>query len=165
MRLFQTLLVPVSLLLVPLSSYIRILWNSKSVAQQQAYTKATLLIGLAYGAIVAVLLFVASQLYIGWLLQLPVPRDLAIFLLFGAIVAYKSYSSVAYVVLDETAHLSSWTMAAVSAAVALGAVASFAVDPLNAINVYALAAGLSMIVVLFWNTSRLNRRIGNPCAD
>ena len=60
-RLFQTLLVSVSLLLVPLSSYIRILWNSKSVAQQQAYTKATLLIGLVYGAIVAVLLFVASQ--------------------------------------------------------------------------------------------------------
>jgi hypothetical protein len=156
-RLFQTLLVPVSLLLVPLSSYIRILWNSKSVAQQQAYTKATLLIGLTYGAIVAVLLFVASQLYVGWLLQLPVPRDLSIFLLFGAIVAYKSYSSVAYVVLDESAHLSSWTTAAVSAAVALGAVASLAVDPLNAINVYALAAGLLMIVVLFWNTRRSNR--------
>ena len=86
------------------------------------------------------------------------PRDLEIFLLFGAIIAYKSYSSVAFVVLDETAHLSSWTMVAVSAAVALGAAASFAVDPLSAINVYALAAGLSMIVVLFWNATRFNRR-------
>jgi hypothetical protein len=33
-RLFQTFLVPVVLLLMPLSSYVRILWNGKSIAQQ-----------------------------------------------------------------------------------------------------------------------------------
>jgi hypothetical protein len=64
-------------------------------------------------------------------------------------------------VLDETTHLSSWTTAAVSAAVVLGAAASFAVDPLSAINVYALAAGLSMVVVLFWNAMRLNQPAEN----
>jgi hypothetical protein len=41
----------------------------------------------------------------------------------------------------EIAHLSSWTASAVGAAVALAAAASFAVDSLSAIYVYALAAG------------------------
>jgi hypothetical protein len=158
-RLFQTLLVPVYLLLLPLSSYIRILWNRKSATQRQTYTKLTLLIGLAYGAIVSVSLLIASQLYVGWLLQLPVPREVAIFLLFGAIVAYKSYSSVAYVVLEETSHLAAWTTVAVSAAVASGVAASFIVEPLSAVNVYALVAGILMTVVLCWNAKRFCRSL------
>ena len=72
-RLFQTFLVPVILLLIPLSSYIRILWNGKSVAQQQAFAKATLFIGLCYGAIVAVALLLVSRFYVGLLLHLPAP--------------------------------------------------------------------------------------------
>jgi hypothetical protein len=160
-RLFQTLYVPVLLLLVPLSSYVRISWNGKSVAQQQAFTKAMLSLGLGYGAIVAVALLGASRIYLAWMLHLPAPGSLLavspIFLLFGAIIAYKSYSSMAYVVLDEVAHLSSWTTVAVGAAVALGVVASLDVDPLNAVNVYAVAAGLSVIIVLFWNVVRFIR--------
>jgi hypothetical protein len=156
-RLFQTFLVPVALLMIPLSSYIRILWNDKSIAQQQAYTKATLIIGICYGTIVAVSLLIASHLYIGWLLRLPVPNHVSTFFLFGAIVAYKSYSSVAYVVFSETAHLSSWTTVAIGAAVALGATTSLVVDPLTAIDVYALTAGLSMLVIVIWNASRFIR--------
>ena len=100
-RLFQTFLMPVVLLLYPLSSYLRIRWHSKSVVQQQTLTRLTLLTGLCYGAVVAVVLLGVSRLYIGYLLHLPVPdsRVLPIFLLFGAIVAYSSYSSIAYIVL------------------------------------------------------------------
>jgi hypothetical protein len=157
-RLFQTFLVPVILLLIPLSSYIRISWNGKSIAQQQAFAKTTLSIGLGYGAVVAVALLGASQFYVGFLLHLPAPGDffriLPSFLLFGAIVAYKSFSSIAYLVLDEPVHLSLWTAAAVGAAVVLGVAASFIVDPLSVINVYSLVAGLSIIVVLCWNAAR-----------
>ena len=160
-RLFQTFLVPVVLLLMPLSSYIRILWTKKSIVQQQAFTKAVLVIGLGYGAIVASGLLIASRIYVGALLHLSEPGGLLhvipCFLLFGAIVAYRSYSSVAYLVLDETAHLSSWTTGVVSAAAVLGVTASFILDPLNALNVYALAAGLSMTMVLFWNAARFIR--------
>jgi hypothetical protein len=72
-RLFQTFLVPVVLLLMPLSSYVRILWNGKSIAQQQAFARATLWMGLGYGAIVGAALFVASRLYVSGLLHLPAP--------------------------------------------------------------------------------------------
>ena len=157
-RLFQTFLVPIVLLLTPLSSYIRIFWNTKSVMQQQVLIKATLSIGLGYGAIVAIVLFFASWLYVDRLLNLPAPGGLfeilPSFLLFGAIVAYRSYSSIAYLVLDEFSHLSSWTAGVVAAAVLLGTATSFAIDPLSAINVYALAAGIMIIMVLFWNVMR-----------
>jgi hypothetical protein len=159
-RLFQTLLAPVILLLTPLSSYIRILWNGKSKAQQQALAAATLGIGLGYGAIVGLALLIASRLYVDRLLHLPAPAGLLqtspIFLLFAGIVAYRSYSSVAYLVL-ETAHLSSATAVALAASATIAAVASLAVDPFSVINVYALAAGLSMTMVLVWNTARFLR--------
>ena len=156
-RLFQTLLMPVLLLLHPMSSYVRIRWNSKSVTQRQTFTKVTLVLGFGYGTSVAVALFVASQFYVNHLLRLPiaeVSRVWPIFLLFGAIIAYKSYSSVAYLVLDKPAHLSSWTTVAISSAVAVGVASSFAVDPLAAVDVYALVAGLSMTAVLSWSAGR-----------
>ena len=160
-RLFQTFLVPVILLLMPLSSYIRLRWNGKTLAQRQFFTKATLWIGLAYGTFVAAALMLVSTLYVNELLHLPAPgrwyEMMPVFLLFGAIVAYRGYSSVAYVVLDETTHLSFWTTVALTAAVTLGAISSFAIDPLNVINVYALVAALSMIFVLFWNVARFVR--------
>lgn len=158
-RLFQTFLVPVALIMLPLSSYIRILWKGKSVAQQQVFTKITLAIGIAYGVLVAGGLFVASQLYVGWLLRLPVSDGWPIFFMFGAIVAYKSYSTIAYVVLDEATHLSTWTTVAVGAAVVFGAAASIAVEPLSAIDVYAFAAGVAMLAVLLWNAARFIRPV------
>jgi hypothetical protein len=168
-RLFQTSLIPVILLLAPLSSYIRMRWNDKAIAQQHAFAKATFWIGLGYGAIVAVALFFASRLYVDDLLHLPAPGGVMIivpyFVLFGAIVSWKSYSSIAYLVLDESSHLSSWTTAAVGASVILGAVASLVVDPPGVISVFALAAGLSITLVLFWNVGRLIRPTPKPTAN
>ena len=77
--------------------------------------------------------------------------------MFGAIIAYKAYSTIAYVVLDETTHLSSWTTVAVAMAVAFGAAASLTVDPLRAIDVYALVGGVAMLAVLLWNAARFVR--------
>ena len=48
--------------------------------------------------LVAVGLFVLSHFYVDRLLHLPVPDDLLVFVLFGAIVAYNGYSSVAYAI-------------------------------------------------------------------
>lgn len=156
-RLFQTFLLPVTLLMLPVSSYMRILWHRKSLAQRQSYTRITLVLGISYGVIVAVSLFILSDLYVRWMLHLPVPNDWSIFVLFAAIVAYKAYSSIAYVVLNENAHLSWWTTAAVAAGVAVGAVTSrLIVDPLLATDAYAMVAGLLILAVLFWNAARFS---------
>lgn len=162
-RLFQIFLMPVVLLLFPLSSYIRMRWHHKSASQQQAFTKLTLLVGIGYGAVVSVALFVVSSLYVGMLLHLPLPKNMLvispIFLLFGAIIAYKTYSQIAYVVLDEAVHLSSWTTIAITTGVVLGAAASLVVEPMGAIGIYALVVGLATIIILTWNTVRSVRSI------
>jgi hypothetical protein len=159
-RLFQTFLVPVILLLMPLSSYIRILWNNMSPHQQQKYTKLTLWIGVGYGTLVGLALIGVSRLYVGYLLHLPEPGSLVaispIFLLFGAIVAWKTYSSIAYLVL-ETSHLSTWTSATLGVSVLFAMAASTTIEPLSVIDVYALMAGLSILVVMFWNAERFIR--------
>lgn len=158
-RLFQTFLMPISLVMMPLSSYIRLRWNVKSITQQQTYTKVTVGIGVVYGIVVSLALFLASQLYVSRLLHLPVPHDVSMFFLFGVIVAYKSYSSVAYIVLDETIHLTTWITIAVGCGVTVGAVSSLAFNPLGAIDSYAVAAGLSILFVMLWNASRFVRPV------
>ena len=160
-RLFQIFLVPVLLLLLPLSSYIRVIWHASGPAKQRVITSITLVTGLGYGALVGIALLFASRIYIGGVLHLPAPESLLYvlpcFLLFAAIVAYRSYSSIAYLVFDDPSHLSWWTTFAVIAAVIISAGSSLKIDALGAINVYALLAGLSIISVLFWNVARFIR--------
>lgn len=76
-----------------------------------------------------------------------------------AIIANKSYSTIAYVALAETAHLSSWTTVAVGIAVMFEVVASLTVDPLRAIDVYSVVGGVAMLAVLLWNAARFIRPI------
>ena len=160
-RLFQIFLVPVILLLIPLSSYIRVVWNTSGPVKQQAFASITLIIGLGYGVVVGIALLFVSHLYIGGVLHLSAPENLLhvlpCFVLFAAIVAYRSYSSIAYLVFDDPSHLSWWTTLAVTAAVIVGAASSLVIDALGAINVYAFLAGLLMIGVLFWNVARFKR--------
>lgn len=160
-RLFQTFLLPIVLLLVPLSSYVRLLWKRKTLAQQRAFTKLLLVMGIAYGVVVAVGMFLASSLYVGWMLHLPEPagwmKIVPTFLLFGAIVAYRSYSSIAYLVLEESGHLSFWTTAAVGGAVLAGVAASTVLDPLGSISVFALTGAVCIVGVLLWNAARFAR--------
>jgi hypothetical protein len=160
-RLFQIFLVPVILLLLPLSSYIRVIWNASGPAKQRAFASMTLVLGLGYGALVGIALLFVSRIYIGGMLHLPAPDSLLYvlpcFLLFAAIVAYRSYSSIAYLVFDDPSHLSWWTTFAVMTAVIISAGSSLAIDALGAINVYAFVAGLLMIGVMIWNVARFIR--------
>lgn len=160
-RLFQIFLVPVLLLLLPLSSYIRVIWNASGPAKQRAFASLTLVMGLGYGGVVGIALLFVSQIYIGGVLHLRAPENqlyvLPCFVFFAAIVAYRSYSSIAYLVFDDPSHLSWWTTFAVITAVIIGAGSSLEIDALGAINVYALLAGLLMISVLIWNVARFIR--------
>jgi hypothetical protein len=160
-RLFQIFLVPVLLLMLPLSSYIRVIWNASGPVKQRTFACFTLVMGLGYGALVGIALLFVSHIYINGVLHLPAPESLLdalpCFLLFAAIVAYRSYSSIAYLVFDDPSHLSWWTTLAVIMAVVAGAGSSLLIDALGAINVYAFLAGSLMIGVLVWNVARFFR--------
>jgi hypothetical protein len=160
-RLFQMFLLPIVLIMSPISSYVRLFWNRKLVSKQRAFSKLLLAAALGYGCLASVGLLIGSELYIGGVLGLQHPDSwaliLPIFLLFGAIVAYQSYASVAYLVLDDPAHLSSWTTIGTAFAIAVAAIASLRTEALASINVYAAVAGSSILIVLVWSVVRFSR--------
>ncbi|MGE4047307.1 MAG: hypothetical protein AB7F35_20765 [Acetobacteraceae bacterium] len=160
-RLFQMFLLPIVLLMIPISSYVRLCWNKQTVAKQRAFSKLLLAAALGYGIMASIGLLIGSELYIGGVLGLPDPDRwslvLPIFLLFGAIVGYQSYASVAYLVLDDPAHLSSWITTGAAFAVAVAAITNLRIDALATINVYAAIAGSSILIALLWSVVRFDR--------
>ena len=142
-RLFETFLVPVVLTPTPLSSYIRLRWNDHSSIQWQPLTRVTLELGIGYG--VAGRLDCFTRLYVDHMLHLSQPGGLIYilpcFVLFGAVVAYRTYALVAYVVSNQSRHLSYWSTLAVFAALAAGVAVQRLIAPLGVIAVYAVTAG------------------------
>lgn len=153
-RLFQTILVPVVLLLMPLSSYIRLGWNKKSATTQGRIVLASVVLGLGYGALASGVLALASYYYIDRLLALPAPGGWAtlvpLYALFTAIIGYRSYSAIAYLVMDGT-RLATAIAAQLLAALVLAAVASVWLSPLATIVVYALLVGGILVVAELWS--------------
>lgn len=147
-RLFQTLAVPVVLLLMPLSSYIRLGWNTRDARGQRRVLQAAAVGGLAYGALAAIALAAASVLYIEGVLALPGPGSApvlaAIFALFAAVIAYRSYAMVAYAVSDA-AHLGGWIGGGVLASCGIAALAAAVCTPIEAV---AVNAALLSVVLL-----------------
>jgi hypothetical protein len=157
-RLFETFLVPVVLTLTPLSSYIRLRWNEHSSARQRRLTVVTLVFGVGYGVAVAIGLFAATRFYVDRLLHLSQPGGLIYvlpcFVLFAAVVAYRTYSLVAYVVSNQSRHLSYWSALAVFAGLIAGVAVQRLTVPLGVIAVYAVTAGAATLAVLVWNAAR-----------
>lgn len=149
-RLFQTLAVPIALLLMPLSSYLRLGWERRGRRQQRLLLRATALGGLIYGGLAAALLAVVSAFYVERMLALPGPDDplarMAILALFAATIAYRCHAMIAYVVSDG-ARLAPWLAAGIAASGGIAVVAG-ASGP--AIEAVALNAALVSAVLLGW---------------
>lgn len=158
-RLFQTFQAPILLVLMPLSGYVRLLWNRKTASQRQLFVKVLLVASFSYALVVAVALLLSSQFYIGLMLHIPAPpiwQNLPIFLLLGMIIAYKTYSMIVYVVLDSN-HLAGWiTVTTGVTAAILGAAATLG-DPLIILDIYALITGTAIIWVMTWSMVRFVR--------
>lgn len=158
-RLFQTFSMPVGLVLLPLSSYVRIRWQLWSEPQQHRLVRRVLGIGVVYAVIVTVALFVTSKLYVTSLLHLAAPNAYAVFFLFGTIIAYRSYSQIAYIVSSHAAHLSCGITGAVCVAALIGAVASTELDPLQTVSAYSIIGAVAIIGVLIRNSQASQIRV------
>jgi hypothetical protein len=133
-------------------------WHEKSKADQNRYASGALGIGAGYGVILALGLYVASRFYVGDLLNLPGPPGWAntvpIFCFFAAIVAWKTYSSIAYLVLNSSTHLSNRTTGAIGIAGLAGAAAALVAEPLTSVNIFAAAGAVLIFAVLLTNLKR-----------
>lgn len=145
-RLFQTFLAPVLLVLLPIGSYLRMGWESRDPASRRRVVMASFASGVAYGTVVALALAVMAAFYMGRVLGLPAPAtsvSIAVFALLGAIVLYKSYTSIAFLLLDLR-HLAIGSTAIVAASFA---VAALPVGVACALIGYAMVTTLGLLLL------------------
>ena len=172
LRLFTVVLVPVVLILAPLSSYVRLIWNSCASGRQQFIIFATLAVSIGYSFLVGGAMVVLSRLYVGGAMGMAEPGSqfqiLTIFAMFTAVVVFKSYSSVAFVVLDSRKMSLSAVMGTLLA-MGTGLIAVQWLSPIAAVSAFAVTMTLVIIVVTVADALRFHRSIVSggalPLAD
>lgn len=160
LRLFTVVLVPVVLILAPLSSYIRLIWNGCTPVRQQIIIFATLIVSLIYSLFVGGAMIVLSRLYVGGTMHIAEPgspaQTLAIFAMFTAVVVFKSYASVAFVVLDSR-RVSLSAMIGTLAALSVGVAAMPWLRPIGAVSAFALALTITIVAITVADAMRFRR--------
>ncbi len=99
-RLFQSFLSPVMLILLPLTSYIAIRWQNLSTDRRLLLHRTFMLGGVGYGAVVGLIMAAGGSYYIGHMFTIAAQGDTfdvaAITLFIVAFIALKTYSLLAY---------------------------------------------------------------------
>lgn len=147
LRLFMIILVPVVLILLPLSSYIRLIWGRCSILKQRNILVGTLVVSMVYSLAVGVLMVILSRMYVGKIMKISEPGTLtetiSIFCMFSSVVVFKSYTSVSFVVIDNRWLPWATTLATLSA-ICLAAVSTLWLSPIGAVSIF--AAGLTSAI-------------------
>lgn len=145
-RLFQTFLAPVLLVLLPVGSYVRMGWGSRDAASRRRVVVTSFAGGLAYGTVVALALATMTGFYIGRVMGLDAPAmqvSVAVFALLGTIVLYKSYTSIAFLLLDLR-HLAIGSAAVVATSFA---VAALPLSVATALIGYAVVTAVGLLLL------------------
>ncbi|MFS0738644.1 hypothetical protein ABC347_16475 [Sphingomonas sp. 1P06PA] len=157
-RLFQMLLTPMLLMLVPIAGYVRSIWVHSDPAKRRNLARASVLAGFGYGLLSATVLALLISFYVHRVMGLPPPGPLVALLpmlaMFAAVTTQKAYAFVANLVLDAQ-HLARWTLLTmmVSMAIALafsGWLSSFAV-----ITAFCACCALPLLVIVAWNSGKV----------
>ncbi|QPF87116.1 hypothetical protein IC762_12800 [Bradyrhizobium genosp. L] len=150
MRAFQTLLAPVLLVLLPVTTFVALKWPHWPLQTRLRAIRTMAMVGLSYGCVVASVIYFGSDHYLSIFHDLPRPTTfdlVAIALFFGAIVAQKAYAQLVYSI-AEARLLSLGTFAVVLAASVAAVVGWVTGGPHRALEVLALGMGLPMILLV-----------------
>lgn len=161
LRLFQSFMSPVMLILFPLTSYISIHWGKLSQQRQKSLHKLFILGGFSYGILVAFCMAVGGSYYIGHMFSMKVHGDttdlLCIVLFLGAVVAQKSYTLLIYSI-DEGRSVSYGTAAVAAIGLALAALSSIWVTPPKVVDTLFLSTGILLPLLLIRESIRQRQR-------
>ena len=150
-RLFQSFMSPVLLILFPVTSYISIRWNSMASARQQLLHKLFIVAGLLYGCIVGGAMAIAGPAYIGHMFKLSSRGDwidvLALSVFMGAVIAQKAYTMLIYAV-SEARFISYGTAALAATGVLMAAVAGRWLSAMGMLDVLFLFMGVTLPALL-----------------
>ncbi len=152
-RLFQSFLSPVMLILLPLTSYIAIRWQDLSPDRQLHLHRTFMLGGVGYGAAVGLIMAVGGSYYIGHIFTIAAHGDTfdvaAITLFIAAFIALKTYSLLLYSVSDAR-RVSFGTAGVVLVGFsAAAATASIGLPPHRAVDALLATTGALLMLLLF----------------
>ncbi|MFK4385534.1 hypothetical protein [Bradyrhizobium sp. USDA 223] len=156
MRAFQTLLAPVLLILLPLTSFVTLRWAEWNASSRRKAFNLIAIIALLYGSFVGICFLLGSNLYVEYFFP-DVPRvstfTLAcVAMFFGAIIAQKIYIQLVYSV-DEARGLSFRIFLAVCFAALLALSSKLSLAPIHVLDVFCLATSIPLIAVIFFDQS------------
>lgn len=150
-RLYQMLFSPILMVLVPVSSFLLLTWAERSHVGKQMVVRSALVLAMAGGMALGVALLAGGSFYAAHFMNLAMPQPwltaIPIFLLFGALAAYRIYSQLAYLVLDGLA-LAKRAIAILAAATVAAAAASPFVGAVATANVFMLATATMLFGML-----------------
>jgi hypothetical protein len=159
-RLFQSFLSPVLLILFPITSYISMRWSNMTAQRRLFLYRAFILIGLAYGLIVGCAIAFAGPFYINHMFELTRRGDsidvLALSLFLGAIIAQKTYTMLLYAV-SEARFVSYGTAGTAVLGIAAAAVCSHWLPAMRVIDVLFMFMGIALPLLLMIGHRRYMR--------
>jgi O-antigen/teichoic acid export membrane protein len=160
-RLFQSFMSPVLLILFPLTSYIAIHWQGLARERKLLLHRLFILTGMGYGTLVGLTMAVGGTYYIRRMFHIPVEGDvtdiLAISLFMGAVIAQKSYTLLLYSI-SEARRVSFGTAGVVVFGFCCAAFASFLLPPQKTVDVLFITTG-TLLPLLLLTESFLQRRL------
>jgi len=161
-RLYQTLLAPLMLLMFPVSAFVASKWGGISAERRRLLITLSLIFGLCYGGISATALAIGGQVVLVRLYHImPVASHLqiaAVSVLFMGTMSAKTYGLIVYVI-DHGRFLSVATFFAVLTAVLVGALSAIWNTPLQTVSLFALVEGLCLIAVMTGDGLRRRRAV------
>ena len=162
-RIFQMILNPVLLLVVPISAYIRLIWNDMTDVRRGRLINLLVITCLMCALVTAALIFLMNRYYIRVVMKIdPGVSDwdvIPILMLLGVIVAYRGFSSVAYLVIDS-AHLVRWTIVIFTASLVTAGLTLRFVSPLAMVCIFCTLSSIPEAMLLLWTALRYRRPIG-----
>lgn len=159
-RLFQSFLSPLLLVLFPVTTYVATRWVHLGVERKIALHRLLTMSGIAYGIIVGATIATLGPIYINHFFSLRVHGDLidtfAISLFFGAAIAQKSCSMFQYAV-SEARFISFGTVIVSLISVAVAGVSSFWLSSVRVVDVVFIVMGMGLPILLVINQSVAKR--------
>jgi hypothetical protein len=161
-RLFQSFMSPVLLILFPVTTYISMRWGQMTPKRQVLLHKLFILSGFAYGLIVGAAMAFFGPLYINHMFKLPVHGDrldvLALSVFMGAIIAQKTYTMLLYAV-AEARFVSFGTAIVAVLAIGAAALSSIWLPAVRVIDTLFIAVGFGVPIVLMIGDYRYRRAL------
>jgi hypothetical protein len=150
-RLFQTVAAVLMIVLLPITSYISIRWQTLTIERRLLLHKLFVLGGAGYGATVGLAMAAGGTYYIKHFFAIAVAGDTldlaAITLCIGAVIALKTYALLLYSI-SEALRLSLATAGIALLGVVNAGVASLWISPIKAVDVLLLTTGALLPVLL-----------------